>query len=230
MALVLTPEAPAEEWLAVLDEQVRKAPSFFDGRPVIVDLAALPREQPNVAGLIRAMQDRGIRVIGTEGAHPSWPGLEAWGPPLTGGRTGAKPVDAPIATPPAAPRPSPAAATVIASASAAPASTALIVGHSVRSGQSVVSEKGDIVIVGSVASGAEIMAGGSIHVYGALRGRAVAGLAGNPGARIFCRKLEAELLAIDGLYRTADDVEPALRGRAVQAWLDGQVMRLDVLD
>ena len=75
-----------------------------------------------------------------------------------------------------------------------------------RSGQSIVFEQGDVTIVGSVASGAEVIAGGSIHVYGALRGRAIAGLTGNNRARIFCRKLEAELLAIDGVYQTADDM------------------------
>ena len=90
-----------------------------------------------------------------------------------------------------------------------------------RSGQSVVFEKGDVSIVGSIASGAEVIAGGSIHVYGALRGRAIAGLGGNQRARIFCRKLEAELLAIDGVYRTADDMDAALRGKPVQAWLGG---------
>ena len=67
-----------------------------------------------------------------------------------------------------------------------------------------------MTVVGSVASGAEVVAGGSIHVYGTLRGRAIAGSTGNADARIFCRKLEAELLAIDGLYRTADDMEPRI--------------------
>ena len=95
----------------------------------------------------------------------------------------------------------------------------------VRSGQSVIFPSGDVTVIGSVASGAEVIAGGSIHVYGALRGRAVAGVAGNPRARIFCRRLEAELVAIDGFYRTADDMDAALRGRAVQAWLEGDSMR-----
>ena len=83
-------------------------------------------------------------------------------------------------------------------------------------------DKGDVTVVGSVASGAEIMAGGSIHIYGTLRGRAIAGLAGNPRARIFCSKLEAELLAIDGMYQTAEDMEPDCAGRSVQAWLEGE--------
>ena len=86
-------------------------------------------------------------------------------------------------------------------------SPSLLIDQPVRSGQSIVFEKGDVTIVGSVASGAEVIAGGSIHVYGTLRGRAIAGLAGNTRARIFCRRLEAELLAIDGVYQTADDMD-----------------------
>jgi septum site-determining protein MinC len=86
----------------------------------------------------------------------------------------------------------------------------------VRSGQSIFFPEGDVTIVGSVASGAEVVAGGSIHVYGTLRGRAMAGTAGNASARIFCSKLEAELIAIDGYYKTAEDMEsgPARQGRA----------------
>ncbi len=84
--------------------------------------------------------------------------------------------------------------------------------------------------MGSVASGAEVIAGGSIHVYGALRGRAIAGLTGNSRARIFCRKLEAELLAIDGVYQTADDMSPDLRSKPVEAWLAGEAMVLAKLD
>ena len=87
-----------------------------------------------------------------------------------------------------------------------------------------------MVIVGSVAWGAEIVAGGSIHIYGALRGRAIAGLSGTGGARIFCRKLEAELLAIEGVYRTAEDVDPALHGKSVQARLEGETMIIAALD
>ena len=108
--------------------------------------------------------------------------------------------------------------------------TSLLIDQPVRSGQSIVFEKGDVTIVGSIASGAEVIAGGSIHVYGTLRGRAIAGLTGNNRARIFCRRLEAELLAIDGVYQTADDMNTALRGKAVQAWLAGEAMMLAALD
>jgi septum site-determining protein MinC len=106
----------------------------------------------------------------------------------------------------------------------------LVVESPVRSGQSIVHPQGDVTIVGSVSSGAEIIAGGSIHVYGALRGRAIAGTMGNPQARIFCGKLEAELVGIDGLYRTADTMEAGIRGRPVQTWLDGTSLRMSALN
>jgi septum site-determining protein MinC len=100
----------------------------------------------------------------------------------------------------------------------------------VRSGQTVSFPHGDVTIIGSVASGAEVIAAGSIHIYGALRGRAIAGSTGSAKARIFCGKLEAEFLAIDGLYRTADDLEAQIRGKPVQAWLDGDQMKITALN
>ena len=105
----------------------------------------------------------------------------------------------------------------------------LVVSRPVRSGQSIFFPEGDVTIIGSVASGAEIVAGGSIHVYGPLRGRAMAGTTGNASARIFCRKLEAELIAIDGFYKTADDMEPELRGKPRQVWLEGEIIKAATL-
>jgi septum site-determining protein MinC len=106
----------------------------------------------------------------------------------------------------------------------------LFIDDSVRSGQTIEFPDGDVTVIGSVGSGAEIIAGGSIHVYGTLRGRALAGTAGDRGARILCRRFEAELLAIDGRYRVAENLDPALRGRAVQARLEGDGMVLRPLD
>ena len=87
-----------------------------------------------------------------------------------------------------------------------------------------------MTVVGSVASGAEVVAGGSIHIHGALRGRALAGSMGNASARIFCRKNEAELLAIDGYYQTAEDMDPKLRSLPVQALLEDGVLSIAALD
>jgi len=106
----------------------------------------------------------------------------------------------------------------------------MVVDSPIRSGQSVIFSPGDVTVIGHVASGAEVIAGGSIHVYGAIRGRAIAGSTGNSGARIFCGKLEAELLAIDGLYRTADEMDAQFRGRPIQAWLDGDAMAMAALN
>jgi septum site-determining protein MinC len=223
MALVLAPELPLAEWLAALDAQIARAPSFFDARPVILDLTGLPREQPDVGGLIEGLAGRGIRIIGTEGAHPSWQGVAKWGGSLGAAAKGqGRPVEMPdeSAGVPAAP----------GAVASTPEPASLLLDQPVRSGQSIIHEAGDVTVVGSVASGAEIVAGGSIHVYGALRGRAIAGLSGNKHARIFCRRLHAELLAIDGVYKIADDMDQNLHGKAVQIWLDGDAMQIVAMD
>ena len=235
MAVVLTPEPPLPGWMLQLDGQLARSPRFFDGRPVVVDLAALPGQQAEFPGLMDALAARGIRVIGIEGADEEalGPLLATLPPVIAGGRTVGLPVlvadSAPGApstealAPPPEPAPKP-----------EPAPAALVLDQPVRSGQSVAFTTGDVTVVGSVASGAEVIAGGSIHVYGTLRGRAIAGLLG-PGSdgrrpRIFCRRLQAELLAIDGVYKTADEIDPALQGRAVQVWRDGDELAISALD
>ena len=85
---------------------------------------------------------------------------------------------------------------------------------------------GDVTVVASVASGAEIVASGSVHVYGTLRGRVLAGAYGNQRARIFCRRLEAELIAIGGHYIVADEIGTHLRQAPIQAWLDGDALKI----
>lgn len=216
MALVLVPEAPLDGWLATLNAEIGRSPAVFVGRPVVLDFSALPRTEPDLPSLFRDLQRHGMRVVGVEGADPAWAGIEGWqrAPMLNTGRSG-KVTE--VKDPPAA-------------GASEPEPTSLLLDGAVRSGQSVVFERGDVTVVGSIASGAEVVAGGSLHVYGTLRGRAVAGATGNASARIFCRRLEAELIAIDGLYRTADDMEPGLRGRAVQAWLEGGALMMAALD
>lgn len=105
-----------------------------------------------------------------------------------------------------------------------PSAGTLMIKAPIRSGQSIFHPHGDVIVLGSVASGSEIVAGGSIHVYGTLRGRAIAGSEGNISARIFCRKNEAELLAVDGWYTTAEEMEGVSRGKAVQAFLENDAL------
>jgi septum site-determining protein MinC len=111
-----------------------------------------------------------------------------------------------------------------------PKPTSLLLDSPVRSGQSIVFMEGDVTVLGSVGSGAEIVAGGSIHIYGTLRGRAMAGVNGNSNARIYCQRIEAELLAIDGYYQTAEEIDVSLRNRPAQARLEGDTMKITPLN
>ncbi|GGY08237.1 putative septum site-determining protein MinC [Litchfieldella qijiaojingensis] len=89
----------------------------------------------------------------------------------------------------------------------------------VRSGQQVSAQEGDLVVIGAVNAGAEVLAAGSVHVYGALRGRALAGIHGDHQAGIFCRELHAELLSVAGNYKRLEDIDPRLLGQSVQVQL-----------
>lgn len=107
--------------------------------------------------------------------------------------------------------------------------TSIVITEHVRSGQSVLHPEGDVTIIGSVSSGAEIIAGGSIHIYGALRGRALAGVAGKDSARIFCSKLDAELVSINGLYKVADDFDTELRNTPAQIRFENESLVFEQL-
>ena len=100
----------------------------------------------------------------------------------------------------------------------------------VRSGQQIYAENRDLTVVTAVGAGAEVIADGSIHIYGALRGRALAGAQGNEKARIFCREFHAELVAIAGHYKVLEDIPKELRGKAVQIWLDKEQLNIAALD
>ncbi len=228
MALLFAPEPPLEEWFAELDAWSKKSPGYFVGRPIILDVSALPLDKDGLAKLISDLHDRDIRIMGVEGTKASWLGLGM--PPLVSGGRASSITDFPEpAQAVAAEESKPATAAPAEEPASASRAPSLVHDQPVRSGQSVIFPDGDVTILGSVASGSEVVAGGSIHIYGALRGRAIAGSTGNSAARIFCNKLEAELIAIDGLYRTADEMDPQYRSRPVQAWLDGETMSMAAL-
>jgi len=108
--------------------------------------------------------------------------------------------------------------------------SSLLIEGPIRSGQSVAFPNGDITVLGSVSSGAEIVAGGSIHIYGALRGRAMAGSMGNARARIFCSRNEAELVSVDGYYCTAEQMNANIRNQPTQCWLEDRALAIAALD
>ena len=211
VAFVFAPVVPIHGWLEEIDAMLARSPGFFVGKPVVLDLSAVELSQSAIAHLVASLEQRNIRVLGIEGVDAAH--LTTSMPPLlTGGRPTVLIQNEPK-KPEAKPKP-----------------TSLLLESPVRSGQSIVFTEGDVTVLGSVGSGAEIVAGGSIHIYGALRGRAMAGVNGNSAARIFCQKIEAELLAIDGYYQTAEDIDANLRNRPAQAWLEGDIMRITSLN
>lgn len=96
----------------------------------------------------------------------------------------------------------------------------MVIERQIRSGQQIYARHTDLVINGSVSAGAEVIADGSIHVYGALRGRALAGAGGSEQARIYSLDFQAELVSIAGHYKVFEELPPRLRGERVQVWLD----------
>jgi septum site-determining protein MinC len=229
LAVVLSPDLPLDQWLDRLDDLASRSAGFFLDRPVVLDVSELSIKKPELKQLIDDLAERSVRIMGIEGARPSMlgPGM----PPLMKGGKPASDVEVTTREPgpeAEAEIEAPAPQTLEApQVRAIPQS--LVIDEPVRSGQSIIFPEGDVTIVGSVASGAEVIAGGSIHIYGTLRGRAMAGSIGNTNARIFCRRLEAELIAIDGIYKMAEDMDSSLRGRAVQLSLEGDVIMADIL-
>jgi septum site-determining protein MinC len=226
LAVVLSPEQPLNQWLERLDDLAARSAGFFLSRPVVLDIADLKLDKAGLRALLAELFSRNVAIMGIEGARPSM--IEPGMPPALKGGKAASDVDVEpvsLATVDVAEDVSKPPVTEIRSVV-----QSLMISEPVRSGQSIIFPEGDVTVVGSVASGAEVIAGGSIHIYGALRGRAMAGSLGNASARIFCKKLEAELLAIDGVYKVAEDIDPKFRGQAVQLWLENDTIKADKLN
>ena len=215
-ALALKPEQPIVKWLADADKWIERSPAFFACKPVVIDVSDLSLTRSEFEHLICGLRMRDVQILGVEGADPSWLGDNVT--PLL--------VRAHSKSPSEDERPHEASKS---EAVTTPVSTSMLIEGPVRSGQSIMFLRGDITIVGSVASGAEVVAGGSIHIYGTLRGRAIAGFGENSRARIFCHRLEAELLAINGYYTTSEELEPELCQRPVQVWLEHDAVKLAAL-
>src|SRR5215468_3440265 len=214
VAFVFSPVVPIVDWLAEIDNTLARSPGYFVGKPIVLDLSAVDLSGPAIAHLLGSLGERNIRVLGIEGVDEER--LAANMPPLlTGGRSCVITRNEPAKKPEPEPKPKP---------------NSLLLENPVRSGQSIVFIEGDVTVLGSVGSGAEIVAGGSIHIYGTLRGRAMAGVNGNSSARIYCQRIEAELLAIDGYYRTAEDLDAKLLSKPIQAWLAGETLNISEID
>lgn len=217
---------------AEMAERVQRAPKMFEHAAVVVDFGSLSEcpDARSARQLLEALYAAGVRPValafGTTEIERLARELDL--PLLAKFRAQYESAtSAPAAAPPpvemAAPGPAP--APIAVATAAAPGS--LMHTQTVRSGQQLYAAGRDLTLCATVGAGAEVIADGSIHIYGALRGRALAGAKGEVSARIFCREFHAELVAIAGHYRVMEELPAELRGRAVQIWLEGDSLRLE---
>jgi septum site-determining protein MinC len=200
-----------------LAEKISKAPGFFQHAPVVIDLQAVQDENSEVdlPELVRLLRNYGLVPVAVRGANPQQREMALSA--NLGLLTDSKPVRTPsyLESEPVAAPTTP--------------SDSKIVTQQVRSGQQIVALEGDLIVLSTVSHGAEILAHRHIHVYGALRGRALAGVNGDGEARIFCQQLEAELVSVAGQYQVNEDFPENLRGNPAQIYLEEDLLKIEPL-
>ncbi|MCQ8128507.1 septum site-determining protein MinC [Methylomonas rivi] len=203
-----------------LQEKIAQAPEFFRHSPLLIDLQKLNSQGLDIdlQALVKRVRDLAFMPIGIRGGNEkqNHAALEMNLPvhSMHGSNT-------PMTNKPAAKT----LAVPEAEATKQPEQTLenKLITQPVRSGQRVYA-KGDLIVTATVSAGAEIMAEGNIHVYGSLRGRALAGVLGDINSRIFCSDLQAELISIAGIYQLSDDLSPETAHKPVQISLDNQTL------
>lgn len=195
-----------------LAAKVNIAPGFFSNTPIIIDLKDLNGDEIllDFAALKATLVEYGLIPIGVRNA----PAKQQEAAAATGL---ALLRNEPVAHHPTE-SPDPPDETASAS-DLRPSRKSLLIARPVRSGQQVYARECDLVVLGQTSPGSELLADGNIHVYGSLRGRALAGIHGDRETRIFCQNLQAELIAIAGNYKLADGIESSVKGRSVQIYL-----------
>ncbi|WP_110597871.1 septum site-determining protein MinC [Salinicola lusitanus] len=210
---------------AQLAGKVSQAPAFFQHTPVVLGVEQL--DEPHLAlericAVCRAHKLLPVAVRG--GSDPikqsAWALGLGWFPPQESRprAVDTRPVEAAVEAELPVPPPE---ATVQAGGR--------IHRGTVRSGQQISASEGDLVVIGAVNPGAEVLAAGSVHVYGSLRGRALAGIHGDREAGIFCHDLHAELLSVAGTYKRLEDIDPKMLGCSVQVQLKEDQLRISAL-
>ena len=195
--------------ISQLDEKIAQVPKFFFGAPIVVNLQSVPNEHIDFAKLKQALIDLQLNPVGVCNGTDEQ-------------NTAAKLHKLSILnyskdqTPKAKPQ-SAANTSIVEKEVCVPAQ---IISGNVRGGQQVYAKNRDLIITGSVSPGAEVIADGNIHVYGTLRGRALAGVKGNTNARIFCHSLEAELVSVAGQYKISEDIDKCQIKKPMQIYLD----------
>jgi septum site-determining protein MinC len=213
-----------------IGDQFRRAPGFLRFAPIVLGLSDIqvPPAEVDFPGLIQGLRELEIMPIGTTGGTAEMRNVAiSYGlPPVRsiGGKEADEDVTAPSpqvgdatqAAPPPPPITKPAVAR-----------STMVVEQPVRAGQRIWAEGADLIITSTVNAGAEVIADGNIHVYGALRGRAIAGGASNMEARVFALNFDPELVSIAGFYAVREGFPAAQIGKAMQVRLVGERMRFD---
>lgn len=230
-------------------DKIAQAPNFYRHAPVVLDLSGLAESGPfNFAELARRLRQHQLVPVGVQnGTDDQNQGAINAGLSVFPMWRAAKPVEVPPAEAPPAeaeatdsPTESPAESpneTPVEEPRETPAETAHVVpggskviSQPIRSGRQVYAQGGDLVVLSTVSAGAELLADGHIHVYGTLRGRALAGVSGDTTARIFCRSLQAELVSIAGHWLVREDMDDHLIGRTVQIYLNGDLLVIEPMN
>lgn len=210
-----------------VDEQLARAPGFFARMPVLL---TFPDALPDLARVTQILHRADLSVVGVLDADDAVAqaardaGLGLMSSP---GRNAKTPEPSDRASAETSSTTQSRAASHDESAASTQTPTRLVT-KPVRSGQQIYARGGDLVIAASVSEGAEVLADGHIHVYGALRGRALAGASGDTQARIFCRRFEPDLVAIAGCYKVADAMDEGVRSRTVQVRLDDDNLMIEL--
>ncbi|MBT7444387.1 MAG: septum site-determining protein MinC [Methylococcales bacterium] len=205
--------------------KVNQAPAFFQSAPIVIDLQMLPEngkvDFALLVGLLRGFGFIPVGIVG--GSHDDKEMARAMDLAILslGKNTGA------VKAPPVITEKIEEKIPELKAVVAAPENK--LVTKTVRSGQRIYAPNGDLIIMASVGSGAELLASGNIHVYGQLRGRALAGVNGDESARVFCQSLNAELVSVAGHYKVNEDLSQAVRGRPTQVFLEGDKLRISLL-
>jgi septum site-determining protein MinC len=215
--------------VALVERQLRvkiaQLPSLFIDAPVLLDLGALGDEAAALpfAELVQVLKLCKLVPVAVSNVP------DALRPAALAAGLGVLQPQAAARAPERAPTPPPEPATPAPAARPAPPHAhggPVVVTLPVRSGQVVYAQNNDLVVLAPVNPGAQVIADGHVHIYAPLRGRAVAGAQGLLGARIFCQKLEAELVAISGAYVMPDEIPADRRGKPAQIYLDGGECRI----
>ena len=219
-----------EAVVPAIGDQFRRAPGFLRFAPIVLGLSDIqvPPNEVDFPGLIQGLRELEIMPIGTTGGTVEMRNAAlSYGLPTVRSVGGKETDDIAAPAAPTDGAPQAAAAPPPPAAKPAAARSTMVVEQPVRAGQRIWAEGADLIITSTVNAGAEVIADGNIHVYGALRGRAIAGGASNIEARVFALNFDPELVSIAGFYAVREGFPAAQIGKAMQVRLVGERMRFD---